>query len=184
MGHVHITVYPTYNPAIKKTYTLRIGENGSVDIAQAEITLSEKSYIYTGKPQKPKVTVTMHGTTLTENKDYTIRYENNTAVGTATVTVTGAGLFCGQTAIPYTIQSSAAKPHTHVTVIDEAVPATCTTPGLTEGSHCSECGLVFTPQQVVNALGHQYKDGECTVCGYQRYVNKDHLRFTSLGWKL
>ena len=133
-GITQITVYPTYNPAIKKTYTLRIGENGSVDIAQAEITLSEKSYIYTGKPQKPKVTVTMHGTTLTENKDYTIRYENNTAVGTATVTVTGAGLFCGQTAIPYTIQSSAAKPHTHVTVIDEAVPATCTTPGLTEGS--------------------------------------------------
>lgn len=155
-GITQITVYPTYNPAIKKTYTLRIGENGSVDIAQAEITLSEKSYIYTGKPQKPKVTVTMHGTTLTENKDYTIRYENNTAVGTATVTVTGAGLFCGQTAIPYTIQSSAAKPHTHVTVIDEAVPATCTTPGLTEGSHCSECGLVFTTQQVVNALGHDW----------------------------
>ena len=155
-GITQITVYPTYNPALKKTYTLRIGENGSVDIAQAEITLSEKSYIYTGKPQKPKVTVTMHGTTLTENKDYTIRYENNTAVGTATVTVTGAGLFCGQTAIPYTIQSSAVKPHTHVTVIDEAVPATCTTPGLTEGSHCSECGLVFTTQQVVNALGHDW----------------------------
>lgn len=155
-GITQITVYPTYNPALKKTYTLRIGENGSVDIAQAEITLSEKSYIYTGNPQKPKVTVTMHGTTLTENKDYTIRYENNTAVGTATVTVTGAGLFCGQTAIPYTIQSSAIKPHTHVTVIDEAVPATCTTPGLTEGSHCSECGLVFTTQQVVNALGHDW----------------------------
>lgn len=155
-GITQITVYPTYNPALKKTYTLRIGENGSVDIAQAEITLSEKSYIYTGNPQKPKVTVTMHGTTLTENKDYTIRYENNTAVGTATVTVTGAGLFCGQTAIPYTIQSSAAKPHTHVTIIDEAVPATCTTPGLTEGSHCSECGLVFTTQQVVNALGHDW----------------------------
>ena len=155
-GITQITVYPTYNPALKKTYTLRIGENGSVDIAQAEITLSEKSYIYTGKPQKPKVTVTMHGTTLTENKDYTIRYENNTAVGTAIVMVTGAGLFCGQTAIPYTIQSSAAKPHTHVTVIDEAVPATCTTPGLTEGSHCSECGLVFTTQQVVNALGHDW----------------------------
>lgn len=155
-GITQITVYPTYNPALKKTYTLRIGENGSVDIAQAEITLSEKSYIYTGNPQKPKVTVTMHGTTLTENKDYTIRYENNTAVGTATVTVTGAGLFCGQTAIPYTIQSSDAKPHTHVTVIDEAVPATCTTPGLTEGSHCSECGLVFTTQQVVNALGHDW----------------------------
>lgn len=155
-GITQITVYPTYNPALKKTYTLRIGENGSVDIAQAEITLSEKSYIYTGNPQKPKVTVTMHGTTLTENKDYTIRYENNIAVGTATVTVTGAGLFCGQTAIPYTIQFSAAKPHTHVTVIDEAVPATCTTPGLTEGSHCSECGLVFTTQQVVNALGHDW----------------------------
>lgn len=155
-GITQITVYPTYNPALKKTYTLRIGENGSVDIAQAEITLSEKSYIYTGNPQKPKVTVTMHGTVLTENKDYTIRYENNIAVGTATVTVTGAGLFCGQTAIPYTIQSSAAKPHTHVTVIDEAVPATCTTPGLTEGSHCSECGLVFTTQQVVNALGHDW----------------------------
>lgn len=47
----------------------------------------------------------------------------------------------------------AAKGHTPV--VDAAVPATCTTSGLTEGSHCSVCSAVLTAQQTVNALGHQ-----------------------------
>ena len=42
-----------------------------------------------------------------------------------------------------------------------AVPATCTQPGLTAGSHCSVCHEVIVEQQIVPALGHQ----ERTVTG-------------------
>ena len=44
----------------------------------------------------------------------------------------------------------------HVPVTDAAVPATCTTPGKTEGSHCSRCDAVLTAQETVPALGHSY----------------------------
>ena len=42
----------------------------------------------------------------------------------------------------------------HTPVVDQAVDATCTTSGLTEGSHCSVCGEIFTAQQTVPAIGH------------------------------
>ena len=45
-------------------------------------------------------------------------------------------------------------PHTPVTL--EAVPATCTEPGLTEGSKCSVCGEILVARQEVKALGHNY----------------------------
>ena len=44
--------------------------------------------------------------------------------------------------------------HTHTEVIDEAVEATCTTEGKTEGKHCSECNEVIVAQQTVPAKGH------------------------------
>ena len=43
--------------------------------------------------------------------------------------------------------------------------ATCTETGLTAGSKCSVCGEVLTAQEVVPALGHDFKDGKCTRCG-------------------
>lgn len=42
----------------------------------------------------------------------------------------------------------------HIPVTDAAVPATCTTTGLTEGSHCSACGMVIVAQQSIPATGH------------------------------
>lgn len=43
---------------------------------------------------------------------------------------------------------------THSIVVDQAVPVTCTTDGLTEGSHCSTCGKIIVAQQVIEAKGH------------------------------
>lgn len=50
----------------------------------------------------------------------------------------------------------------HTVVIDSAVAPTCTTTGLTEGSHCSVCSKVITAQTTVPALGHDWS-GEWTV---------------------
>ena len=46
----------------------------------------------------------------------------------------------------------------HTEVIDAAVAATCTKNGLTEGAHCSVCGVVLKAQETVYAQGHWYED--------------------------
>ena len=71
-----------------------------------------------------------------------------------------------------------AKGHTAVT--DKGYPATCTTAGKTDGSHCSVCNTIIKVQTVINATGHKSsgwiidkaasigvkgsKHRECTVC--------------------
>ena len=57
-----------------------------------------------------------------------------------------------------------AKPHTPETL--PAVAATCTTPGLTEGSKCAVCGATLKAQKVIPAA-HHYVNGVCTVCGVE-----------------
>ena len=55
----------------------------------------------------------------------------------------------------------------HISVIDNAVAATCTTAGLTEGSHCLNCGTVIKARTTVPATGHtdMNNDGLCDKCG-------------------
>ena len=71
-----------------------------LDLAQATITLSgtglngtspDQYYIYDGSAKEPTVAVTLAGFTLETPTDYTYAYTDNTDVGTATVTITGAG---------------------------------------------------------------------------------------------
>lgn len=67
------------------------------DIAGATVTTSQKSYGYTGKEIKPEVAVTLSdGTGLIFGTDYTVSYEDNTDIGTATVNVTGRGNYTGK----------------------------------------------------------------------------------------
>ena len=88
-----------------------------------------------------------------------------TAAGYTTYTCS----VCGDT---YTADETEALGHT--AVIDEAVDATCTETGLTEGKHCGVCGTVIVAQTVVDALGHKYDavvtDPTCTEKGYTTYT--------------
>ena len=53
----------------------------------------ETEYVYTGSAIKPNVIVNNGEKTLVNGVDYTLKYANNTNVGTATVTVKGKGLY-------------------------------------------------------------------------------------------
>ena len=54
----------------------------------------------------------------------------------------------------------------HQVVIDPAVPATCTEPGLSEGSHCGRCGEVLKAQEtVIKPHRDADGDGKCDECG-------------------
>lgn len=50
---------------------------------------------YTGKPQKPSVTVRYNETELTENKDYILQYDTNILPGNMKYEVIGIGAYCG-----------------------------------------------------------------------------------------
>ena len=59
---------------------------------------------------------------------------------------------CGDT---YTADETKALGHTEV--IDDAVAATCTQTGKTEGAHCSVCKEVLIAQSIIPAKGHTYQ---------------------------
>lgn len=68
----------------------------------------------------------------------------------------------------------------HVPTTDPAVKPTCTAPGKTAGSHCSECGYVLEEQMEIPATGHTYPDTwraditehwrGCSACGNKKDI--------------
>ena len=64
----------------------------------------------------------------------------------------------------------------HTVVTTPAKEATCTENGLTEGQHCSVCGVVIQKQEPTVALGHDYEGVKtaptCDAQGYTTYTCK------------
>ncbi len=72
----------------------------------------------------------------------------------------------------------------HTIVVDSAVAATCSATGLTEGSHCSVCGMVIKEQISIGMTSHHWvvdsavavtctttglsEGSHCDVCGFVR----------------
>jgi len=134
-------------------------------IAGAQVTLEYTEKEYTGKYLNPKVTsVVLNGVTLDPTDDYSVSYNNNQKVGTATVTVTGKGNYSDTASASFTI-----KECSHVydsgTV---ATAATCTTDGQMR-YECTKCDLYKT--ETITAPGHTpgaaatcTAPQKCTVC--------------------
>ena len=74
---------------------------GTFEIVKQSMAVAVASVVpnavYTGATIRPKVVVKYNGAVLSEGKDYTLSYAGNTAVGTASITVSGQGLFGGYT---------------------------------------------------------------------------------------
>ena len=66
-------------------------------------TLTVSDMEYTGEPLTPAVSVACGSITFTQGTDYTVAYLNNIEVGTATVTITGAGIYAESTSANFTI---------------------------------------------------------------------------------
>ena len=99
------------------------------------------------------------------------RFGNWTTTKSATCTESGTQIRKCETCGATESKSLSAKGHTEV--VDKAIPATCTTDGKTEGSHCSVCGAVIKAQDTINATGHKFgnwtttESATCTESGTQ-----------------
>lgn len=74
-----------------------------------DVTLEQTEYAYNGKAHTPKVTVKVGETTLKEDTDYTVTYENNVAVGTASVKIVGKGVYEGTKVVNFRITGTPSK---------------------------------------------------------------------------
>lgn len=71
-----------------------------------DVRLNTTSYTYDGKAKTPAVTVKDGYQTLTKDTDYTVSYQNNVNVGTATVIVTGIGNYTETVTVDFTIEKA------------------------------------------------------------------------------
>lgn len=86
------------------SYAVTLEEIETVtDIGGCDVTLSQTEYDYTGAPKTPAVTVKDGDKVLRKEWDYTVDYQNNLNIGTATVTVTGVGAYEGTAQRVFTI---------------------------------------------------------------------------------
>ncbi len=113
---------------------------------------------------KTNVSGTMNG-----NFERTIRAEEKAhAYGgwniTKEATCTQEGKKTRKCSICGEIQTESIEKTAHIPVQDAAVEATCTEDGLTEGTHCRECGEILERQETVPALGHTFVQGICSRC--------------------
>ena len=151
-------------------------------------TIAKLSHSYTATVVAP--TCTTNGYTLhkcsvcgTSYKDSTTKatghsYGNSVVTKQPTCTSEGTAIKTCTKCNATVTEKLPAKGHTAVT--DKGYPATCTTAGKTDGSHCSVCNTVIKVQTVINATGHKSsgwivdktayigvkgsKHKECTVC--------------------
>lgn len=78
-------------------------------LSSADCKLSKKVCAYNGKEKKLSVSVTYQGQKLKNGQDYTLRYENNTNVGTAYAIVQGIGDYTGTVRLLFRINPPKVK---------------------------------------------------------------------------
>ncbi len=151
-------------------------------------TIAKTSHKYANTVVAPTCTAdgyTLHKCSVcgTSYKDSTTKatghsYGNSVVTKQPTCTAEGTAIKTCTKCNATVTEKLPAKGHTAVT--DKGYPATCTTAGKTDGSHCSVCNTVIKVQTVINATGHKSsgwitdkaasigvkgsKHKECTVC--------------------
>lgn len=97
VGRATITAYTTGGKNVKCTVTVK-GKISDSSISAI------KTQSYTGKAVSPAPAVTYSGKKLVKNTDYTVSYSKNTAIGQASVKITGKGLYKGTKTVNFNIR--------------------------------------------------------------------------------
>ena len=92
--------------AIVDAAALKVVENVETrlgaDLLNSEATLEYTEIAYTNKENKPSVTLTVFGSAV-EGENYDVAYKDNILPGTATVTVTGKGIYTGEKTFTFSV---------------------------------------------------------------------------------
>ena len=142
----------------------------------AGATVSVENQTYTGSALTPTVTVKDGGKTLTEGTDYTVNYENNTNVGSATVIVAGKGNYTDSKTAQFTIN---AKPITGAAVSVEN--QTYTVSALTPAVTVTDSGKTLTEgtdYTVAYKNNTNVGSATVTVTGKGNYTGTKTAQFT------
>ena len=75
-----------------------------IDIALCSVQLNSEQYTYNGIAKMPLVTVKYESKALVNGTDYSVKYTNNNAIGTATATIIGKGEYKGKVTKNFTIK--------------------------------------------------------------------------------
>ncbi len=99
---VNICGFFGYSGVVTREFEIVSAEKEKISISKTAFVM-DNTFSYTGAPITPPITITYNGTTLAENTDYTLSYENNTDPGTGTVIITGIGNFTDTRRVPFEI---------------------------------------------------------------------------------
>ncbi len=103
-----VTTYTFTMPDENFTVEVTAEFQRRISISDATITLAQSSYTYDGTAKEPAVSEVMVGNTALTANDYTVSYSDNINIGTsATVTLTGQGMYLGTATTTFTISAKA-----------------------------------------------------------------------------
>ncbi len=123
------------------------------DISDCDVSLGYTSAAYTGSALEPDVTIDG----LTAGTDYTVSYEDNTDIGTATVTVTGIGQYTGTYETTFEItkadQTISVSAESDTLECDETTQITATGTGDITYSSSDESVATVSETGLVTAVG-------------------------------
>ncbi len=172
---VTITGKNNYLGTASETFTI-----SKAPIADAVITLEEDSYTYDGSAKTPAVTsVVLNGKTLTVTDEYTIGYSANTAVGTATVTITGEGNYTGTATTTFAINKISMTGATIVLAEDSYdYDGTAKTPAVTSVTVNGELLTVTDDYTIDYSSNTDAGTATVTITGAGNYEDTETATFT------
>ena len=119
-GSYEILIHGKGNYTGTKKVMLTISSQNLIGSASVSSISNQK---YTGDEIEPTVKVTYNKKRLTEGTDYTVFYEDNVKVGTATAVITGAGNYTGEKRVTFKITGSSIS-NAKITGVPKSVPYT------------------------------------------------------------
>ena len=84
--------------------------DGTLSIKDAQVTLTQTTFDYTGQANTPAVTVTYDNAPLTEGQDYKVSYMKNVLAGTGYAMVKGLGAYSNVQLVPFEIVGPEVEP--------------------------------------------------------------------------